>query len=89
MVESKKLKPALASGQSESAAAVETQGCQGVAGGERSSPRARHRRATQVAERCWIDGRWSDALLHFLEAEAHLHDVRQRRFLARPNLRRS
>ncbi|MEM9049580.1 MAG: hypothetical protein AAGC92_12780 [Pseudomonadota bacterium] len=47
-----------------------------------AGPGARHRRATQTAEMCWIDGRWSEALLHFLEAEAHLRGARLRHKMA-------
>lgn len=36
------------------------------------TPHLRHQRARRAAELCWCDGRWSEALLHYLEAETHL-----------------
>ncbi|GIX15756.1 MAG: hypothetical protein KatS3mg118_3715 [Paracoccaceae bacterium] len=43
-----------------------------VTGFSEGGPMERHRRARQVGDACWQRGSWTEALLHYMEAESHL-----------------
>jgi hypothetical protein len=57
--------------QDVSYAMPEQDGCR-MGFAEHGGPFERHQRARNAAEACWQRGRWSDALLLYMEAESHL-----------------